>query len=126
MKKTMLVALLLSASSTFAADICTNKEGSIVYDSKTTFGKSVVIVNPRLNTAAGEVLIQAVDYSVDTLKYAGDAFCVAYGKKSGKVSEVQKLAKPDDPVAVFNSYGDLDSVGPLFGTTAIKTVVCQE
>lgn len=119
-----MLALVAGSASAFGADICSNQDGSIIYDSATTFGSSVVVVNPRLVVAGTQALIKS--YSGNGNEHYGNAFCKALGMKSGVVTDIQSKSQNATMVAEFNPQGVLVGVGQSNDDFGIKTVTCQK
>jgi hypothetical protein len=125
MKKSMLIVMaLMFASPVFAAGVCSQQEGSIIYDSATTFKNSVVIVNPRFLVAGKPTLIKGF-LGAENTKYYGTAFCKAMGMKSGLVTDVQYIE--NEWVSEFDKDGSsVVGVGEPANSWGIKTVTCQK
>jgi hypothetical protein len=112
-----MVTLLLGAQA-LAADVCTNQNGSLVYDSAITIGKSVWIKNPRLILGEKTALIYGASNA--------DGLCKALGFTDGLGWEVTE-ASPEDMVAMFNHLGELYHVtngGPK--QYAMESVTCAK
>ncbi len=108
------IALALISVSSFAADVCTNHNGSVIYDTATTLDNSTVIMNPRVLIAGQEAFVFGTVYS--------DApICKVLGFSGGKVSETDR--SDNSLVARFNDYGQLTYVS-TGSFDKIKTVVC--
>jgi len=130
MKKAMLVVLLLSsltAEVSLAAEVCTNREGSFSYDSATTVGSSVVIINPRLVLADGSAAgIQASEGSTVYPDQLGTKFCKAIGMRSGRITEnrFENFKNPNELMAVLGDNGQLLGVKRSDGSRLIQVVTC--
>lgn len=122
-KMILMLALVAGSTSAFGADVCSNKDGSIIYDSATTQGNSVVVVNPRLLVAGQQALINTYQ-GEQNLKYYGSAFCKAMGFSTGRVADTQD--RGNNLIAEFDAQGVLVAVGETQGILGIKTVTCQK
>lgn len=123
-KMILMLALVAGSANAFGADICSNQEGSIIYDSAMTFGNSVVYENPRLLVAGKQALILTTAVTGQHWYY-GSCFCKAMGFSSGEVGDIQD--RNNNPIAAFDSQGALAAVGSeTLGSYGIKTVTCKK
>jgi hypothetical protein len=125
MKKIVFImALMVVAANAFGADVCSNQEGSIIYESATTFGSSVVIVRPRLVMAGSQILINANSRFPER---DGTAFCKALGMKSGIVTDMDGKDDTHKLTAEFDVRdGSLVRVGTSLDNNGIRIVTCKK
>lgn len=125
LKSILTAALIFGSVNVMAADVCSNQEGSIIYDSATTVGNSVVIVNPRLVLAGGKEALIA--YSDMDGNIQAQGVCKALGMKSGIAANVRgNTIRANTRLARFsNEDGSLETVDE-FVDYAITTITCQK
>ena len=110
MKKTIL-ALLIS-STALAADVCTNQEGAIIYDSATKVSRSLVIVKPR---------VQLAGHQEARISAENSFFCVAMGYQNTSVGNKEEYT---GLVASFTYNGALWEVSRRTKRNVIDIVTC--
>lgn len=106
-----------------AAEVCSQHEGSYIYESATSVGNSIAIVRPRIIIAGKPSLILAYPGAPSDTFY-GNAFCRAIGMSTGIVSDVEMKSTKGDYVAQLNEKGQVVAFGSTIGDFGIKTVTC--
>lgn len=115
----LLLAVAFISIKTMGAEVCTNQEGSIIYDSATKLGNSLIVVNPRVMAGGVQANVIGTTYNRDS----GQGLCKLLGYSKARVSS---QGDPSKYFASFSSDGELINFGyNQDGYYIIHTVVCR-
>lgn len=128
------------ANGALSLEVCTQKAGSVVYNSATIVGNSVVIENPKLILTDGTLAQISSLYSEYYRKplgefeeyeaVTGDAFCRSINFESGRVFESFRRGAPSskEKLTVVTFSGDKNVIGVerLVNPFVIYSVTCSK
>ena len=118
------MAIAFISVNAMASEVCSQQDGSLIYDSATKFGNSLVVVNPRILIAGQEAHIVGTTRADENSWNAGIGVCKLLGYSQSQVSQ-QNEGTP--LFAMFNAEGQLISFGKnTSGYYTAHTIVCRK